>query len=100
MAVQIATIEDLENLKTELISEIKNLIETNDENGDPKLTKIWLKSHQVQRLLGISPATLQNLRINGTLPYSKVGGVIFYPEEGIQKVLNEHLRTKPNYGGQ
>jgi hypothetical protein len=100
MAAQIVTIEDLEIFKTELISEIKNLIESNDENGDPKLTKIWLKSHQVQRLLGISPATLQNLRINGTLPFSKVGGVIFYPEDGIQKVLNDHLRIKPNYGGQ
>jgi hypothetical protein len=39
MAAQIVTIEDLENFKTELISEIKNLIETNDENGDPQITK-------------------------------------------------------------
>lgn len=34
----------------------------------------WLKSHQVRRLLTISPGTLQHLRVNGALPYTKIGG--------------------------
>jgi hypothetical protein len=94
MAAQIVTIEDLENFKTELISELKELLGTKTEPSEAKLTKVWLKSHQVQRLLGISPATLQNLRINGTIPFSKIGGVIFYPEDGIQDVLNGNMKKQ------
>ena len=39
---------------------------------------IWLKSIEVKDMLGISDGTLQNLRINGTLPHTKVGGTIYY----------------------
>jgi len=39
-------------------------------------------------LLQISPGTLQNLRINGTLPYTKVGGIIYYDVEEIQNVMD------------
>jgi hypothetical protein len=55
--------------------------------------QVWLKSHQVQRMLGISAATLQNLRVNGTMPYSKVGGVIFYEKTEVLAVLE---RNKQN----
>ena len=39
-------------------------------------------------LLQISPGTLQNLRANGVLPFHKVGGIIFYDAEDIQKVMD------------
>jgi hypothetical protein len=39
------------------------------------------------KMLQISPGTLQNLRINGTLPFSKMGGIIYYDIEDIQKVM-------------
>lgn len=38
-------------------------------------------------LLQVSPGTLQNLRINGTLPYTKVGGIIYYDSEEIQSIM-------------
>ena len=41
-------------------------------------------------LLKISPGTIQNLRINGTLPYTKVGGIIFYDFEEIQQVMTKN----------
>jgi len=44
-------------------------------------------------MLGISAATLQNLRVNGTMPYSKIGGVIFYDKAEVLEVLN---RNKQN----
>nr|WP_317038805.1 hypothetical protein [Sphingobacterium sp. CFCC 11742] len=37
--------------------------------------------------MSISPGTLQNLRINGVLPYRKVGGIMFYAIEDIQKMM-------------
>ena len=45
---------------------------------------------EVRELLGISPGTLQNLRVNGTLPYTKVGGVVYYQSDDILKMLEEN----------
>ena len=83
MAATIITTEDLQEFKYELLEDIKAII--NHQSGFAP--KKWLKSLEVRDLLGISPGTLQNFRINGTLPYSKVGGVIYYDYEEIQKIL-------------
>ena len=49
--------------------------------------KRYLKSSEVMDMLQVSPGTLQNLRINGTLPYTKIGGIIYYDAEEIQDIL-------------
>lgn len=74
----------LNDFKKQFISEILSELKT--INGTKPQSK-WLKSHQVQRLLSISPGTLQTLRINGTIPFSKIGGTIFYNEEEIMRIL-------------
>jgi hypothetical protein len=81
---QLITMEDLEVFKVDLLSEVKKLLK--DVSGQPG--KKWLKSSEVKKMLGISAGTLQSLRINGTLPYSKIGGIIFYNYEGITKLLD------------
>jgi hypothetical protein len=83
MPVTIITLEDLQAFKTELLSEIQKLLSTRQTTAARK----WLKSNEVRRLLLVSPGTLQNLRINGTLPFTKVGGVIFYDYEDIQHMI-------------
>lgn len=94
MAATIVTAEDLEQFKIELIDAFKEIMDSGkDQKGKPTPEKVWLKSHQVQRLLGVSPGTLQNLRINGTIPYSKVGGVLFYDKEEIYNVLEMNMRN-------
>ncbi len=94
MATEIITLEDLENFRLTLIENIRELLSENQPAGEQQKEEIiWLKSHQVQRMLGISPGTLQNLRINGTLPYSKVGGVIFYDRREIIKVMEMNKRN-------
>jgi len=74
---------DLEQFKIELFEELKKLqiLSATVE------AKEWLKSAEVRRLLKISPGTLQNLRINGTLSYTRIGGLIYYRYAGILKVL-------------
>lgn len=89
MATLIITPEDLQNFKLELLEEIQKLLSQKYQAPVRK----WLKSHEVRRLLTISPGTLQNLRINGTLPFTKIGGVIYYDYEDIQKMLEEHKRS-------
>jgi len=86
MAATIITTEDLREFKLELLDEIKQLL--NNQSGN--LTKKWLKSPEVRELLGISPGTLQNLRINGTLPYTKVGGVLYYDYHEIITILEKN----------
>ncbi|PQV48818.1 helix-turn-helix protein [Jejuia pallidilutea] len=86
MAATIITTDDLREFKMELLEEIKELLSNN--SGHPN--KRWLKSPEVRKLLGISPGTLQNLRINGILPYTKVGGVLYYDYQDIIQVLEKN----------
>ncbi|GAO31171.1 helix-turn-helix domain-containing protein [Geofilum rubicundum] len=91
MAAEIITVEDLQTFKSELISDIKQLLK--EQTGQP--VKKWLKSYEVRKLLNISPGTLQNLRVNGSLPYTKIGGVMYYDYADIQNMLqaNKYQNT-------
>ena len=94
MAANIITTEDLENFKVELLVELKEILgKYEDKNSPVQDDKTWIKSHQVQRMLGISPGTLQTLRINGTIPFSKVGGVLFYNKTDIIKLLENNRKN-------
>jgi hypothetical protein len=71
---QLVTLADLEKFRTMLMMDIKLLLEGNF--GKP--AKRWLKSCEVRKLLNISGGTLQTLRNNGKLPYTRIGGLIYY----------------------
>ncbi|MEO8235817.1 MAG: helix-turn-helix domain-containing protein [Flavobacterium sp.] len=86
MSVTILTKEDLQEFKTDILNEIKHLFQT----GESVQRKKWLKSNEVRKLLNISSGTLQNLRINGTLTYTKIGGIMYYDNSDIEKVLNSN----------
>ena len=94
MAANIVTLEDLQNFKQELIAEIQKLLSQRQTTPARK----WLKSNEVRRLLLLSPGTLQNLRVNGTLPFTKIGGVIFYDYDDIQKMIEANKRN-PHFIG-
>lgn len=80
MQIDIITREDLKQFKSELLGEIKSILK-------PREKKEWVRSADVRGMLNISAGTLQNLRINGTLRHSKVGGIMYYRLEGIQKMM-------------
>ncbi|HEU4790760.1 MAG TPA: helix-turn-helix domain-containing protein [Flavobacterium sp.] len=86
MAASIITIEDLYEFKVELLQEIKKML----QSTEPSNSKKWLKSKEVIKLLNISPGTLKNLRINGTLSYTKIGGTIYYENQEIDKLLEKN----------
>ena len=94
MPATLITTDDLREFKRELLKEIKTII---NNQGTQKLKK-YLKSSEMMDLLQVSPGTLQNLRINGTLPFTKVGGIIYYDAQDIQKVMEDnrvHYGLKP-----
>lgn len=93
MAAEIITPEDLERFGNKLTETLRSIIEENKSEPVKQEETTWIKSHHVQRMLGISPGTLQTLRINGTIPYTKVGGVIFYDKREITEVLESNKRN-------
>lgn len=79
---QVVTKRDLLNASNIILAELKELLSINEKPSE------WLRSSDVRKLLKISPGTLQNLRINGTLQYNRIGGIIYYKYDEIQKMLN------------
>jgi len=83
MVIDLITREDLNEFRNLLLNDLKQLIRPQSQQ-----TKQWLKSYEVRKLLNISAGTLQNLRINGTLAFTKIGGLMYYKYSDIEKVLN------------
>ena len=83
MAIEVLTKDDLIEFRTQLVQDIRQMLQDKPAEAPQR----WLKSHEVKQLLNISAGTLQNLRINGTLAYSKIGGTIFYEGADIEKIL-------------
>jgi len=77
------TQSDLHEFKNSLMMELKELIHLKSE------PKKWLRSAEVRTLLNISPGTLQNFRINGTLSFNRIGGIIYYKYDDLQKLLEK-----------
>jgi len=50
----------------------------------------WLDNQDVMLALHISPRTLQTLRSNGTLPFSRIGNKIYYFKQDIIKILSDN----------
>jgi Helix-turn-helix domain len=84
MAAEIITKEDLEIFREKLLKDIKGLL----GKGAGEEPKKWLKSYQVKNLLKISNGTLQNLRVNGTIRFTKIGGILYYKYEDIMRLLD------------
>jgi len=82
--LDLITKQDLEQFKTELFDELKKL---GIRQASAETDRQWLKSIEVRRLLKISAGTLQNLRINGVIAYTKVGSLFYYKHEDIIKLL-------------
>jgi hypothetical protein len=85
MAIEVITREDLNEFRTLLLADLKEILQTKTQ-----LTKQWLKSNEVRKLLNISPGTLQNLRVNGTITYTKVGGILYYSNSDLEKLLESN----------
>jgi Helix-turn-helix domain len=86
---QLVTLADLEKFRVTLMMDIKLILE--GSLGKP--AKRWLKSHEVRKLLNISYGTLQTLRNNGKLPYTRIGGLIYYDAVEIDQILTDQKKA-------
>ena len=90
MATEIITKEDLNEFRELLLNDFKAICQSKPIAENTK----WLKSYQVKNMLKISPGTLQNLRVNGTISYTKIGGILYYKYEDIQRLLEGDRKNK------
>jgi hypothetical protein len=88
---RLVTIEDLEQFKIELLQEFRGLTKGSPTQSNKK----WLKTNEVRKILGISAGKLLTLRVNGTLPYTKIGGVIYYDQEDINQMFTSRKFQHP-----
>lgn len=82
MSIEIMTKSDLMDFKSDLFKELKAFLAP-----EKPIDKKWLRSNEVRKLLGISAGTLQTLRNNGTLSFTKIGGTMYYSMDGINRVM-------------
>ena len=76
----------------------KFLIEANInhfcENQAKILLDDWIDGQVVMQTLHISPRTLQSLRSNGFLPYSRIGNKLYYLKIDLLKILSDNYKKR------
>lgn len=82
---ELVTKADIAQLKEDIFEELKKF---RFGGKKPFVKKEWLKSFEVCEMLSISKGTLASYRRNDTLPYSKIGGLIYYKHEDIETLMN------------
>ena len=63
----------------------------------------WIDGQMVMQKLHISARTLQTLRSNGTIPYTKIGHKIWYLKRDLERVLRNNyvmFNIRERYGEQ
>lgn len=78
---EIVTLEKFNDFEDRIFKELKELKQSTTSDNR------WLKSGDVKEMLGISHGKLQDMRDRGMIPFTKLGGVIFYDRIEIEKLL-------------
>lgn len=78
---------DLEHLRHQLFADLKELLEK-PAQPEPK-PKEWLRSRDVKKMLSISDAALQNLRIRGVVNPVKISGLYYYKTEELNSLFKQ-----------
>tara|TARA_Y100001963_G_C6621980_1_gene372164 strand:- start:246 stop:542 length:297 start_codon:yes stop_codon:yes gene_type:complete len=72
------------------IKDLKARVELLRQSRAEVLKDTWIDNQDVLQTLHISKRTLQTLRTNGTLPYSKVKGKFYYRVADIEQLLQDN----------
>jgi hypothetical protein len=87
---------ELSDLNRQELNKINQKIE-NLENQIHEMTKtglVWCDSDEVCKLLHVSKRTLNNYRVSGVIPFSKLGGRVYYRITDITEYLTNNINSK------
>jgi hypothetical protein len=83
------TKDDLKEFGLLLVAQFKQIIENNQNKEDNDLNPEWLKSRVVKKLMDMSAASLQNLRITEKVRFKKVLGSYYYNKSDLMNLFND-----------
>jgi hypothetical protein len=83
------TKDDLRQLSTQLLHDLEKIIDKKIVVSTDNEPQEWLRSKSLRRILDISPATLQNLRITGKIGFRKVMGSYYYSRTDLLKLFED-----------
>lgn len=75
---------------TQDVREIKAALNFMMKSSLNQLKEEWIDGQVVMQTLHISVRTLQSLRDNGTLPYSRINGKFYYKVSDIEEMLEKN----------
>jgi Helix-turn-helix domain len=79
---------------------IKGYIQSVTKNKLDNFKDVWIDGQDVMQTLHLSKRTLQALRDNGTLPYSRINGKFYYKVSDIENLLeSNYAKAKPTDNG-
>ena len=93
MTIEIVDKKVLDALLNELAT-LTAKVELLSSHCEDKRLRRWLNGVDVQEILHISSRTLQTLRDQGRIGYTKIGNRIYYTPEDVEKVLSIILYTE------
>lgn len=87
--VVLVSSENLENLVRD-VQEVKALLKKEKLQEDlPEL----LRTSEVKKILKLKDSSLATLRLNGTIPFIKISGTVYYKKKDIFQLIED------NYSG-
>jgi len=87
--MDIITKDDLEIFGQKLVKQIELILDNKLESTESSGSFDWLRSKEIRKMMAISPATLQNLRIGGHIRYKKVMGSYYYNKADLLKLFED-----------
>jgi hypothetical protein len=85
--MEIVSKQDLEQFRIRMLSDIQQMLV--GSLVPPTEEFDWLRSKAIRKMMDISPATLQNLRITGKFRHKKVMGSYYYNRSDLQKLFQD-----------
>ena len=83
------TKDDLSQFGLLLVEQFKKIVEKNQNKEEGGLNPEWLKSRVVRKLMDMSSASLQNLRITGKVRFKKVLGSYYYSKSDLMNLFSD-----------
>jgi hypothetical protein len=77
------------------IKEVKAQLQLMKQTRAEKFKESWIDGQDVMLALNISKRTLQTMRDNGTLPYSRINGKFYYKVSDLETLLEDNYSMNP-----
>lgn len=72
----------------DILERIESLLTHHEKSSNKK----WLRTKETAKYLNISTTQVHELKRNGILPFSKIGGTLYFKKQDIDQLLEANKR--------